>query len=308
MKVSFLIPAHNEEKIIRKTLDNLLQLPYSNYEVLVGLDGCTDTTENIVRQYVIKSKKFKYYALNLRSGKPAVIDALMQKAKGEIIIINDADWIFKFGNKEKLASFFSVFNDKKIGGIAESFPVEWDAIKLKKGNMGYRMVAYGTYFWFAFQKERFGIRKSNRLYVKDPRMFLTNIFRKELYKKNKSLGDDFERTSEIKTQGKEIVFFEDESSPRMICTYNFISIKDLIKQKIRTGVARRQLTTLGKSQGGLFDYHIPSAHFILTKAWRKGFFIWCTVFLWLFITFFGELAAKFRKMGTKEGWVLRATR
>ena len=54
MKLSFLIPAHNEEKIISKTLNNLINLPYENYEVLVGLDGCTDRTEEIVKRFKAK--------------------------------------------------------------------------------------------------------------------------------------------------------------------------------------------------------------------------------------------------------------
>ena len=55
IKISFLIAAHNEEKIIGKTLENLLRLPYSNFEVIIGLDGCTDNTEKIVKNYCEKS-------------------------------------------------------------------------------------------------------------------------------------------------------------------------------------------------------------------------------------------------------------
>ncbi len=71
-KISFLIPAHNEEKIIGKTLDNLFNLPYNNYEVIIGLDGCTDNTEQIVRKFRKKSNRFGYYKFDLRKGKPAV--------------------------------------------------------------------------------------------------------------------------------------------------------------------------------------------------------------------------------------------
>jgi len=95
MKLSFLIPAHNEEKVIGKTLENLLNIPHKDYEVIIGLDGCTDGTEEIVKEFVKKSNKFKYKSLNLRSGKPTVINEIIKYAKGNIIIINDADWIFK---------------------------------------------------------------------------------------------------------------------------------------------------------------------------------------------------------------------
>ncbi len=48
MKISFLMAAHNEEKIIGEALDSLSKIPYENYEVIIGLDGCTDGTEGIV--------------------------------------------------------------------------------------------------------------------------------------------------------------------------------------------------------------------------------------------------------------------
>src|SRR3989344_7828448 len=192
-KISFLVAAHNEEKIIAKTLLNLLNLPYDNYEVLIGLDGCTDKTEEIVRGFTKKSKKIRYFSLNLRKGKPEVIDFLMKKTTGEIVIINDADWIFTLDGNEKLEEYLSVFKDKKIGGIAESFPVEWDKKKIKSGNIGFRIVAYGTYFWFEFQKKKFAAERKGKLYVENPKMFLTNVFRRKLYKKSLSLGDDFER-------------------------------------------------------------------------------------------------------------------
>ena len=75
-----------------------------------------------------KFKRIKYYKLNLRRGKPAVIDRIIKYAKGEIIIINDADWIFSVKDKESFYDFISAFDDEKIGGIAESFPIEWSDI------------------------------------------------------------------------------------------------------------------------------------------------------------------------------------
>ena len=113
--ISFLIAVHNEEKIIDKTLKNLLSLPYIKYEVLIGLDGCTDNTENIVKKYSSKSKIFKYFNLNLRSGKPVVIDFLIKKSKGDIIVIQDADWVFNYTNEKNIKEFFGVFNDRNHG-------------------------------------------------------------------------------------------------------------------------------------------------------------------------------------------------
>lgn len=305
VKISFVIPAHNEEKIISKTLTNLNNLPFKDYEVLVGLDGCTDKTEDIVKLFVKKYRKFKYFKMKIRSGKPEVIDYLIKKSKGEIIVINDADWIFRFNNKTSLEAFFSIFEDEKIGGIAESFPVEWDKNKIKRANFWYKVVAYGNYFWIKSQKDNFTENINHLSYVKEPAMFLTNIFRKKIYKKNLSLGDDFERTRDIKNKGFEIVVYNEENIPRMIAVYNEIKLKDIVKQKIRTGVARDQLNKKGED---LKKYQINSGFYIIFNSWKMGFSSWFYANLWLLITFIGSIISKLKKTDTKQGWLLRAKR
>jgi len=308
-RISFLIAAHNEERIIGKTLKNLLELPYDNYEVVLGLDGCTDRTEDIVKEFCKKSKKFRYYKLNLRQGKTAVINKIIKNARGEIIIINDADWIFIARNKESLEEFISVFNDAKVGSIAESFPVEWQEDKIRKGNLGYKMVAYSSYFWLEFQKKNFtygkaGEKNKGMLYLKEPTMFLTNIFRKKLYKDSFSLGDDFERTKDIMDAGYKIVIFNDISMPRMKCIYDKISVRDLFRQKKRTATARRQIKDEQKVNTG--NYYLSALQYMIKESWKKGAGIGMIVLLWIFLTLIATFFSSFRKLDTRKGWALRA--
>ena len=308
MKISFLIPAHNEEKIISKTLDNLLSIPYKDIEIILGLDGCTDKTEKIVKQYAEKSKKIKYFSLNLREGKPTVIDFIIKKASGDIIIINDADWLFTVKSKFALQKLLSIFKDKKVGGIAEPFPVEWDKENLKKSNFTYKMVAYSSYFWLLYQKERLASKKGDLWYASQPTMFLTNIFRKDLYKKNLSLGDDFERTKYIMDKGYSVILFDNQELPRMIASYNKISLRDFFKQKIRTAMARSQLKQSNIMPLTLFNYYIPANFFIIRKSFRKSPDIGVMMFVWIFLTSIATLISTFKEADTKAGWRLRAKR
>lgn len=308
MKISFLVPAHNEEKIIEKTISHLVKIPIANYEILIGLDGCTDNTENIVKSYSKKDKKIRYFNLNLRKGKPEVVDFLIKKAKGDVIVINDADWLFSAKSKDKYEDYFEVFKDKEIGGIAESFPVEWDKNKLKKSNMGYQMVAYSTKYWLDYQKTKYISKKGKNYFLDRPTMFLTNIFRKELYKKNFSLGDDFERTVHIINSGKKIVIFKEEDFPRMKAIYDRVNIKDLFKQKIRTSIARKQLSSSNSMEVGLISYYIPSTWYIFKESWKESYKIGIIVSFWILINVFAIIISKFIKMETKEGWRLRARR
>ncbi len=308
IKISFLIPAHNEEKIIGKALSNLSEIQYANYEVLIGLDGCTDKTEETVKKFSVKNKKFKYFTLNSRKGKPEIIDFLVKKASGEIIIINDADWLFAATNKESMNEFISVFNNKKVGGIAESFPVEWDNKKFKMGNFTYKMVAYSSYFWLNYQKDKLAVKYKDYLEVKNPKMFMTNIFRKELYQKSLSLGDDFERSLNIYNKGYKIIIFPQENIPRMIASYDNIKFKDFFKQKIRTAIARRQLENSKKLNLGLKDYYLSCVYYIFVNSWKKNFYIGILISCWIFLTALATLFSKFRSLNTKQGWLLRATR
>jgi len=257
IKISFLMAAHNEEKIIAKTLKNLISLPYKDYEVILGLDGCADKTEEIVKSFEKKSKKIKHYNLNIREGKPAVINKIIKKAKGEIIIINDADWIFRVKNRDSLKQLLEIFNNPKVGCIADSFSVQYPARKeagiLEMGVMMQNQI------WIDYIKEHG--KKINDLWIiadKDFSPLIVNIFRKKLYKQNQTLGDDFERFYDIVDSGLEIAATTDSNLPRMITAGETYKFKELIKIKERTALARKQLKIIRRPvriSRNLLDFH-----------------------------------------------------
>ena len=304
-KISFLMAAHNEERIIGRNLENLSNLPYDNYEIIIGLDGCTDKTEEIVKKFERKSGKIRHYNLNIRKGKPFVIDNIIKKSRGEIVIVIDADWIFKVENKRQMNEFVSIFKNEKIGGIAESFPVEWDENKIRGSNFGYKMVAYSSYFWFEYQKKRFAEKKDDLIRLKTNKMFLTNIFRRKLYKKNITLGDDFERTEEIMKRGYDVILFEKMEMPRMVAIYDEIPIRGLFKQKIRTGMAREQMNQLGRKKIGFWNYYLPAVWYLFFNSWKKSIYAGIATTAWIALTIAATFASKLRKKDTRKGWALR---
>ena len=307
-KISFLISAHNEEQLIRLPLENLLHLPYERYEVLVGLDGCTDNTEEIVRSFCRRSRKFHSFSFSGRHGKPEIIDRLMHHATGDIIVVHDADWTFSARSKKALHDFFSVFDDRTVGGIAESYPVEWNSSSLRQGNMAYKMVAYSSFLWFSYQKEHFTIKEGNLFFVTHPSMFLTNIFRKELYTKNFSLGDDFERTASIMRRGSKVVLFEREDMPRMIAAYTSHRLRDIFRQKIRTAAARKQLARAGVFRFSLFSYYSSVFVYFFKHLWQWGIVAGFLLLLWILLFSLATFFSSFRRTTTHGGWTLRARR
>ncbi|MFA5992257.1 MAG: glycosyltransferase [Candidatus Pacearchaeota archaeon] len=305
IKVSFLIAAHNEEKVISKTLDNLLTLPYKNYEVLIGLDGCTDNTFEIVKNYSKKSKKFKPFILNLRSGKTEVVNFLMKKARGEVIIINDADWIFNVEDKKTFEEMIKIFNNKEIGGIAESFPITYplraNAKLLETG------MTVQNKLWMDYIKS-FSTKIDENWSVLDREKFpmLVNIFRKELFRENETLGDDFERCIYIFSQNKKVVATNNLHIPRMISVGENYKFGQIIRQKERTAIARKQLKNKlnGKRLGvGLMGFIVESLPDLSIK---EIFGLIVVSFAFVLGTIRSILSGK--KVSTKEGWKMRLAR
>ena len=139
-------------------------------------------------------------------------------------------------------------------------------------------------------------------------MFLTNVFRKELYSKNFSLGDDFERTKSIIGKGYEVVLLQDSNLPRIKSVYNQVSLKDLFKQKVRTAIARTQLNEEKVFDVNFKNYYLPSVFYIFFNSWKMGFSAGFITTFWIFLMVFATFVAKFKKTDTKEGWKMRVER
>lgn len=91
--ISVMIPAHNEENVISKTIENVLSLNYENFEIIVIDDRSDDNTANVIKQ--LEEKHEKVIALvrdkSAFPGKSAVLNDALALAKGEAILVLDAD-------------------------------------------------------------------------------------------------------------------------------------------------------------------------------------------------------------------------
>jgi cellulose synthase/poly-beta-1,6-N-acetylglucosamine synthase-like glycosyltransferase len=92
--VSVLISAYNEEPVIAARMQNLLELQYprERLEVLVGSDGSEDRTGEIVNAY--EAHGIRLVAFPQRRGKAAVLNDLVPRARGEVIVLTDANTFF----------------------------------------------------------------------------------------------------------------------------------------------------------------------------------------------------------------------
>jgi cellulose synthase/poly-beta-1,6-N-acetylglucosamine synthase-like glycosyltransferase len=112
--VSLLIPVYNEEKVIQKKIENSLELDYpkEKLEIIIASES-NDRTNEIVKNY--EQKGVKLFAYSGREGKQYTIYRTIPRCKGEIIVLTDANGIFK---KDALKKLVRNFADKRIGCVS----------------------------------------------------------------------------------------------------------------------------------------------------------------------------------------------
>ena len=103
-KISVIIPAHNEENYIKKTLHSIKQQTYQNYEAIVVSNGCTDSTEEIVNKRA--NEKLKHFSISEANVSKARNHGV-KFAYGEILLFLDADTTLKEDSLQKIKDSFT---------------------------------------------------------------------------------------------------------------------------------------------------------------------------------------------------------
>jgi len=124
------VSAYNEEMNIGSKIESLFQLDYpkERLEILIGSDGSTDKTAEIVSKY--KNKGIKLFTRSERAGKPSMLNVLASKAKGEILLFTDSRQRL---DKASLKELIKNFNDKDVGSVSAELLFEDDNNKAGNG-------------------------------------------------------------------------------------------------------------------------------------------------------------------------------
>ncbi len=111
--VTVVVPAYNEEDVIGRKLDNSLALDYPReaLEILVVSDGSTDRTEEIAGRHA--GPQVRLICLP-RSGKAAALNEGARRARGEILVLTDANTLLA---RETLIHLVEPFADPEVGGV-----------------------------------------------------------------------------------------------------------------------------------------------------------------------------------------------
>ena len=115
--LSVLVPAYNEEKVIARTIEGLLETDYPNKEIIVIDDGSKDETLKIADRYKNQVKVLH----KDNSGKASALNYGIAFAKGEIIVVVDADTIVGRNALKQLVKGFAT--DKNVAAVAGNIKV-----------------------------------------------------------------------------------------------------------------------------------------------------------------------------------------
>ncbi len=112
--VSMVIPAYNEEEVLEEKIQNCLAIDYprEKIEFLIGSDGSDDGTNTILSNW--DKPEIRSFVYSERRGKTEILNRLVPKAQGQVIIFSDANSIYQPQTVKCLVRYF---HQGEIGGV-----------------------------------------------------------------------------------------------------------------------------------------------------------------------------------------------
>lgn len=239
-RVSLVIPAYNEEKLVLRCLQSIkkLDFPKSRLEVITIDDGSSDKTAELIEEFIRNNEgelDVQLRRLESREGKASALNYGRQLCKGEILVLTDADTVLK---EDALKEIVRNFIDPKIGAVTGNLSMlNFDQCYVTKMERTYRSIF-------------------NMLRIGESRLDSTPIFngpliavRKELLEELRidTIADDTELALRIRERGYKAIF--DEEALAFATTP--ASGKLRIRQKTRRGMGIVQ--ALIRHRGMMFN-------------------------------------------------------
>ncbi len=257
--ISILISAYNEERTISKRVTELLTIDYSPFEIIVGIDGATDRTYEILKRF--DDPRLKVVPFEVNRGKVWVLNDLCQKAAGEILMFSDANTEL---HRDSLRKLERHFNDPRVGGVCGRLELDpkrgarasgmeseyWgieSRIKKLEGDRGKTLGANGAIY--AIRRELF-VPFTTRSRIADDFILPLRIIEKGYYFVYEPEALAFEQSGDVRTE---------------------------FNRKVRIGAA---IVATMKASGALMN---PLRGFVAYSFWSHKILRWLAPYLLLII-------------------------
>jgi peptidoglycan-N-acetylglucosamine deacetylase len=114
LRVSVVIPAYNEERVIARSVRRILESTHRNLEVIVVDDGSKDDTFGVLTANFAEESRVTLVSIP-NSGKAHALNIALSRAQGDIVVALDADTIFK---RDAIARLVRWFANPEVGAVA----------------------------------------------------------------------------------------------------------------------------------------------------------------------------------------------
>ncbi len=114
VRVTVLIPAFNEAKVIAGSIEQILNSTHADLEIIVIDDGSSDGTSDVVRERFGAEPRVQLITTT-NGGKARAVNLGLAASHGEVVVALDADTHFEPDTIAELARWFG---DPKIGAVA----------------------------------------------------------------------------------------------------------------------------------------------------------------------------------------------
>jgi poly-beta-1,6 N-acetyl-D-glucosamine synthase len=123
--VSVIVPVYNEALLIKESIGSLLNLDYSNFEIIVVNDGSTDNTADVAKTLVgFQKGRYSDVKVSLinkpNGGKARALNAGISYSRAEIVLCMDGDSQL---SEDTIRQAVRHFADPNIGAVAGNVKV-----------------------------------------------------------------------------------------------------------------------------------------------------------------------------------------
>lgn len=99
---SIIIPCCDVEPYVRECFDSVLNQPFADWEIIVGVETSTDRTEATVREYAAKDARVRMFTGPRSGGCSATRNKGVNTALGEYVVFLDGDDTIAEGSLQRL--------------------------------------------------------------------------------------------------------------------------------------------------------------------------------------------------------------
>jgi glycosyltransferase involved in cell wall biosynthesis len=125
MKISILLPVHNDEKFIERTIASLIGQTYQDFLCLIGFNGTIDSSKEIVSRMVDGDNRFIIFDFENDKGKSITLNKLLNKVETEFFCLIDGDDIWE---QRKLETQMGISDQYDVIGTLACYIDENDNI------------------------------------------------------------------------------------------------------------------------------------------------------------------------------------